>query len=350
MGGPGVGHKSVRARQARLVNIQKARAARKRAPLPWRSGIESRIIEQMVYQWWMTTARGQKMQQQVPAMAGKPHHHPATLTRGPLAAAPAGWVPFLRQGGRDQSTKNGGQWPAFTMSPLRRGEQVNSGQKGEMQIPRRDAPRNGNSKGKAASSSDGNRIGIREADRRTPYQRKPWAKLRVARFLGVSHTWVNKLVKKFEADPERMRRKLAAFAPASIEKLERAREETRWEREHGRLREPIRRRRVKVTIQGKRQPVVAVTRVERQRRQEQVESERARLRGYGGVPTLCTERKGWGTQLPVAYREVPEWAKGLLQPGDAALRQAQGQPYGLSAATRSGRTPRPVPFAFRRRR
>ena len=53
MGGLGPGHKSERARLARLVNMAKARAARKREPLRWRSGVESRIIEQLVWQWWV---------------------------------------------------------------------------------------------------------------------------------------------------------------------------------------------------------------------------------------------------------------------------------------------------------
>jgi len=52
MGGKGPGHKSPRAPQARLINIQKARAARRRPPLPWRAGLESRVIEQLVWQWW----------------------------------------------------------------------------------------------------------------------------------------------------------------------------------------------------------------------------------------------------------------------------------------------------------
>ena len=56
MGGLGPGHKSERARLARLVNIRKARAARKREPLRWRSGLESRIIEQLVWQWWVETS------------------------------------------------------------------------------------------------------------------------------------------------------------------------------------------------------------------------------------------------------------------------------------------------------
>jgi hypothetical protein len=56
MGGLGAGHKSERARLARLVNIKKARAARKREPLRWRSGLESRIIEQLVWQWWVESS------------------------------------------------------------------------------------------------------------------------------------------------------------------------------------------------------------------------------------------------------------------------------------------------------
>ena len=124
MGGLGPGHKSERARLARLVNIKKARAARKREPLRWRSGLESRIIEQLVWQWWVESS---------------------------------------------------GEWL------------VASGWKNQVQT------------------------------------RKSWAKLRVARFLEVSHTWVNKLVKRFERDPDRMRRRMAAWAPARLEKLERAR-------------------------------------------------------------------------------------------------------------------------------
>jgi hypothetical protein len=142
MGGLGPGHKSERARLARLVNIKKARAARKREPLRWRSGLESRIIEQLVWQWWVESS---------------------------------------------------GEWLVASV-------RKNQGQ-------------------------------TREAGR-------PWAKQRVARFLDVSHTWVNKLVKRFEADPDRMRRRMAACAPASFEKLERAREETRRQRKFGWLRGP----------------------------------------------------------------------------------------------------------------
>ena len=281
MGGPGSGHKSARATQSRRVNIQKARAARKRAPLPWRSGLESRIIEQLVWQWWMTTVSGKR--------------------------------------------------PAFAKASAR---QASGGV---------DVERDSQSRAGAASS--------------VPTRAKrPWAKYRVARFLGVSHTWVNKLVKRFEADPDRMRRKMRAFAPASFEKLERAREETRRERERGWLRGPIRWRRVKVMLEGRKRTVVAVTRAERQRR------EAARLRQGYGASSGQALREGRvemqrdsasrpprradagkvnraptkASAAPVRYSELPQWASGLLPAGGTGMAIGHG--------------PRAVPFAFRRRR
>lgn len=180
MGGKGPGHKSTRARQARLVNIQKARAARRRAPLPWRSGLESRVIEQLVWQWW----------------------------RSP-------------------------------------------------------APK--------------------------------WAAVRVARLLGVSHTWVNKLAKRFAADPDRFRRRYAPFPPATLDKLERARQETAWHRAHGRLREPIRLRRVRYTLQGKTHTARLPT--------------KSSLPAVAGRPTVANAR----TVLPsTVVRDIPPWARGIF--------------------------------------
>jgi hypothetical protein len=207
MGGPGAGHKSERARQARRVNIQKARAARKREPLRWRSGLESRIIEQLVWQWWLTSG-------------------------GERGAA-------LR--------------PLLTAS----------GQAG-----------------KPATAG------------------KPWPKYRVARLLGVSHTWVNKLVKRFEAEPQRMRRRMAAFAPASFEKLERAREETQRQRDYGWLRGGIRWRRVKFMREGKKRTAVVATESERRRREAAAK---------GG-------REG---PLIVPDAELPAWARGVPLPSGA---------------------------------
>ena len=197
MGGLGPGHKSERARLARLVNIKKARVARKREPLRWRSGLESRIIEQLVWQWWVES--------------------------------------------RVES--------AYAKAPF-------------------------------AERALGKPAG------------RPWAKQRVARFLEVSHTWVNKLVKRFEAEPDRMRMRMAASGPVSFEKLERAREETRRQRKFGWIRGPIRMRRVRWTLGGKAQRAVVWTQAEKRRREE------AR-RGQQGPPSVC-------------YADLPAWARGAV--------------------------------------
>ena len=258
MGGPGAGHKSERARQARLANMARARAARKREPLRWRSRLESRIIEQLVWQWWRESR---------------------------------------------------GQWL------------VTSGWKNEMQIPRRlprQAPRNaGNpavrengapgreAKADLSAPSPTKNVGAgfgmtaRNANREIGAPRQ-WSRLRVAQFLGVSHTWVNKLVKRFEADPDRMRRRMAAFAPATLEKLERAREETRRQREFGWLRGPIRRRRVKWMLGGKTQRAIVWTHSERRRREE--------------------AQRGQQCPPSVPYAELPPWARGVVLAGDAGMK------------------------------
>ena len=185
MGGKGPGHKSPRARHARLVNIQKARAARRRAPLPWRSGIESRVIEQLVWQWWRSPAP---------------------------------------------------KWPAY----------------------------------------------------------------RVARLLGVSHTWVNKLAKRFKSDPARFRRRYFPFAPATLEKLQRARQETLWRRQHGWLRGPIRLRRVRYTLgDGKTRTARLPTKSSLQSQSLPAEGPERRRRAVAGFP-------------PDLLRDLPPWASGLV--------------------------------------
>jgi len=244
MGGPGAGHKSERARQARLVNMAKARAARKREPLRWRSGLESRVIEQLVWQWWLTTG-----------------------DRSQLAGGWKNKVPIS------------GEWqvisgtPAYAKAPVGR-----VGRRGGRIHPKASPRRSGVSYmgPDYAKAALGTPNYAKATLGRPAYAEaalgRPWAKLRVARFLGVSHTWVNKLVKRFEADPDRMRRRMGAFAPATFEKLERAREETRRQRELGWLRGPIERRRVKWTLGGKTQRGVVWTQSERRRRESKSEA------------------------------------------------------------------------------
>jgi hypothetical protein len=195
MGGRGPGHKSERAQAARRINIQKARAARRREPLPWRSGVESRVIEQLVWQWWMEKKEAASARE-----SGGERMIAITPQRRPFVPRSGR---FIRQGGRMMR----GPWIAMVASEKAGASKVAGG-----------------------------------TARKTP---GPWAALRLARVLGVSHTWVNKLVKRFEADPERARKRNGAFAPATLETLKQAREETRWQREHGRLRGLMPRRKTK---------------------------------------------------------------------------------------------------------
>jgi hypothetical protein len=62
---------------------------------------------------------------------------------------------------------------------------------------------------------------------------RKWSQRALARWLGVSHTYIQKLVRKFQAEPERMRSTQAAFGPASFEQLNGARESTKQAKEAG---------------------------------------------------------------------------------------------------------------------
>jgi hypothetical protein len=249
VGGPGAGHKSERARRARLVNMAKARAARKRAPRPWRSGVESRVIEQLVWQWWLAAR-----QRANTGLVGDPAKTQQRINTGCTEGPKATGGPSLSL--RINEREAASEW--------------------KPQVQR-----------KTTNKSANREIGD---------PRRPWAKQRVAELVGVSHTWVNKLVKRFEADPERMRRRMAAFAPATMEKLERAREETRKQRELGWLRGPIRMRRVTWTLGGRKQRAIVWTHAERRRRAE------AQQGGAGA--------RGGGVRVP--YGELPGWARGVV--------------------------------------
>lgn len=260
MGGPGPGHKSAKARRSQLANIAKARAARKRPPLPWRSGLESRIIEQLIWQWWLTTR-----------FANQPLSYAQNHSSFAFA------VP------------SGAHLPHFAPPAI--------------------SPRS----------------------RRAPAgPNQPWPLFQVARLLGVSHTWIYTLVKRFEADPDRFRRRMAAFAPATFDKLLQAREETRRQRSLGRLRGPIRFYHVKRTLQGRKRTLRVPTKAEVRRLKQQ--------------PPIV-----WPPPIHVRPDELPAWARGILPPLHASIAPAVRTAMAPSAPPRST-TPRPVPFAFRRRR
>jgi hypothetical protein len=65
-----------------------------------------------------------------------------------------------------------------------------------------------------------------------------WSGRAVARKLGVTHTYVQKLLREFRANPDRIRRRQAASGEATFAQLTHAREETRQQKELGRLRNP----------------------------------------------------------------------------------------------------------------
>jgi len=66
-----------------------------------------------------------------------------------------------------------------------------------------------------------------------------WSGRAVGRWLGVTHAYVQKVVKGIAADPSKMQREARFSGPATFEHLERAREETRKEGAYGRLREKV---------------------------------------------------------------------------------------------------------------
>lgn len=66
-----------------------------------------------------------------------------------------------------------------------------------------------------------------------------WSERSIARHLGVSHTYVQKLRRKFLHDPTEVQRWYAQFGEATLEDLRVAKEYTRQEWLHGRLRDPL---------------------------------------------------------------------------------------------------------------
>jgi hypothetical protein len=64
-----------------------------------------------------------------------------------------------------------------------------------------------------------------------------------ARQLGISHTWLQKLVREFEQDTEEMWQLQVALGDPTFDQLTRARDSTRELRKEGKVRSPRRRRR-----------------------------------------------------------------------------------------------------------
>src|SRR5208282_4941158 len=65
-----------------------------------------------------------------------------------------------------------------------------------------------------------------------------WSGRAVGRRLGVSHTHIQKLMREFKLDLNKMQRQQRTQGEATFEQLSRAQELTRQERERGHLRSP----------------------------------------------------------------------------------------------------------------
>src|SRR5215472_4467764 len=83
--------------------------------------------------------------------------------------------------------------------------------------------------------------------------RRKWSARAVARTLGVSHTYVQKLVREFVGNPDRILRELRTSpGVATVDTFERAQRETRREKESGYVRSLIPWRMASVEINGTR--------------------------------------------------------------------------------------------------
>jgi hypothetical protein len=119
-----------------------------------------------------------------------------------------------------------------------------------------------------------------------------WSARALARWLGVSHTYIQKLVREFMTDPSEMQREAYRHTPVTFDHLSRAREETRKEKERGWLRGPIRFKLVKFTLQGSKMKAVVPTESEKRRREAEASG---RPLGPVYIPT----------------HELPLWARGM---------------------------------------
>jgi len=148
-----------------------------------------------------------------------------------------------------------------------------------------------------------------------------WSARAVARWLGVTHTYIQKLVREFERDPSVMQRQERLYGSATLEHLSRTREETRRQKERGWLRPP---RRWKVAeFQIGDQVVRTVVPTKAEERRKAGESDVC-VHGVGfatprGVPAWVAENP------PVAALCAPRQS-GMLRPVRLARRWRPGMP------------------------
>jgi hypothetical protein len=154
---------------------------------------------------------------------------------------------------------------------------------------------------------------------------RKWSQRALARWLGVSHTYIQKLVRKFHAEPERMRNTQAAFGPATFEHLNGARESTRQAKERGCLRSPKRWKLATFQIGGNTVRDFVLTKAEERRRAAEAQG-----RPLGPVY--------------VPFNELPLWARGICR---ELIGTSWDSGAALEHAMRERLRPRPMRFGRR---
>jgi hypothetical protein len=152
-----------------------------------------------------------------------------------------------------------------------------------------------------------------------------WSGRAVARSLGVSHTYIQKLVRQFTTGPSEMQREAHRHTAATFEHLNRAREETQQEKERGCLRGPIRFKLVRFTYQGSKVKAVVPTESERRRREAEASG-----RPLGAVY--------------IPFHELPLWARGMPYYSE---ENACDPLVAVKYSMHQSGAPRPVQFARR---
>jgi len=151
---------------------------------------------------------------------------------------------------------------------------------------------------------------------------RQWSERAVARWLGVSHTYVQKLVRKFQADPDRMRRIQADSGPATFQQLNDARESTRQANARGYLRSPKRWKLARFEVGDHVARDWVLTKAEERRRAAEAQG-----RPIGPV------------DLPL--KELPLWARGICREFTGTLWDSGAA---LEHAMRERLRPQPMGF------
>jgi hypothetical protein len=150
-----------------------------------------------------------------------------------------------------------------------------------------------------------------------------WSARSVARRLGVTHTYIQKLVREFATNPIRIVREVRSSYPATFEQLSRAQEETRLQKDSDCLRRPRRWKWAEFKIGD--QVIRTVVRTKASLEREQLRS----------------------SNIP---RDVPTWAKGLpyyspQNPCDPLVEVK----YSSMLCDEENKKVRPIPVLRRRR-